>query len=269
LRVSRRDQDKNGLTGTRICPIFRIVWPRAHDDRVRSYLFVPGDAPERFEPASTHGADAVVIDLADAVDPEHKDAARAAVAAWLEAAADSGPRVWVRINPGELGHRDVHALVGPALTGVCVAGTTSASQLAALAAVLAEAEEAHRLPVGRVAVAPVLETAAAVLGAAEIARAPRVTRLQLNEDRLRVELRVEPGPEEHELAWARSMVVLASAAAGVEAPVGPPPGAGGSAPEHFRTSTATLRRLGFRGRACLDPAQVAIVNDVFSGRDAP
>jgi citrate lyase subunit beta/citryl-CoA lyase len=232
-----------------------------HDDRVRSLLFVPGDLPERFTPAEQMGADAVVIDLADAIPDAGKDEARAAVRDWLTNARRTN--VWIRINPGELGHRDVHTVVGPAVTGVCVAGTASASQLAALASVLAEAEEAHGLPVGSVAVAPVLDTAVAVLGAAEIARAPRVTRLQLGEAALREQLNVELGSDERELLFARSLVVLASAAAGIEPPVAPlsPPGLSA---DEFRASTEGLRRLGFRGRACLDSDQVAIVNDVFA-----
>jgi citrate lyase subunit beta/citryl-CoA lyase len=229
-------------------------------------LFVPGDSPERFASAGRVGADAVVIDLADAIPPEGKDEARKAVRSWLESTSEEAARggpVWIRINPGELGHRDVHALVGPAVTGVCVAGTASASQLAALATVLAEAEEAHGLPLGRIAVAPVLDTAAAVLGAAEIARAPRVTRLQLGEAALRDQLGVELGPDEREMHLARSLVVLASAAAGIEPPVAPlsPPG---MSPEEFRSSTEALRRLGFRGRACVDANQVDIVNEVFA-----
>ena len=66
---------------------------------------------------------------------------------------------------------------------------------------------------------PRLETAAAVLQAAEIARAPRVTRLQLAEGPLIRQLRVEPGQDERELLWARSMVVIAGAAAGLEPPI--------------------------------------------------
>src|SRR5690242_795336 len=118
------------------CPINGLS---PHDDRVRSLLFVPGDLPERFVPAEQTGADAVVIDLADSIPEAAKDDARTAVREWLDA-RDRGP-VWIRINPGEVGHLDVHAVVGPAVTGVCVAGTASASQLAALATVLAEVEE--------------------------------------------------------------------------------------------------------------------------------
>lgn len=228
---------------------------------MRSLLFVPADVPERFAAARRFGADAVVIDLADAVAEEAKDSARKAVRNWLEAAPHG--TVWIRINPGERGHLDVHTVVGPAVTGVCAAGTASASQIAALGTVLAEAEEAHRLPVGSITVAPVLDTAAAVLGAAEIARAPRVSRLHLGETALRAQLGVELGADERELLFARSLVVLASAAAGISAPVAPISRPGVPL-DDVRASTEALRRLGFRGRACTDPSHVTIINEVFA-----
>ena len=153
----------------------------------------------------------------------------------------------------------MRAVVSPALTGVCVAAE-SASTLAALAAVIAEAEEAVGLPVGRIAVVPRLESATAVLQAAEIARAPRVARLHLAEGPLARQLRAEPGEDGRELLWARSMVVAAGAAAGLAAPTA----AAGPVGADNETSASALRRLGFRGRTCLDEAQVRIVNTVFA-----
>ncbi len=125
---------------------------------------------------------------------------------------------------------------------------------------LAEAEEAVGLPVGRIAVMPVLETAAGMLAAAEIARTPRVVRLLLGEQGLRKELRLEPGPDERELLWIRSSAVVASAAAGIAPPVG------GPCPDRelLRASTEGLRRLGFGGRVCLDADEVAVVGEVFA-----
>ena len=230
---------------------------------VRSYLFVPANRPERYDKAAAAGADAVIVDLEDAVAPAAKDAARVAVRAWLDTQAPDTGRIWVRLNPGEAGHVDARAVVSPALAGVCAAKAASASEIAALGTVLAEAEEAVGLPVGRIAVAPLLETAGAVFNAAEIARAPRVTRLQLGEADLRVELGVTPGPDERELLLVRSMAVLASAAAGIAAPV-----AAASTDfrdlDALRASTEAFRRLGFRGRTCIHPAQIPVVNKVFT-----
>ena len=212
---------------------------------MRSWLYIPD-----IRNVGSREADALVVDLERAGDP-------VGVRSWIEAV--DRPAVWVRITNDEPGQHAVRAVVSPALAGICVAAE-SANELAALATVLAEAEEAVGLPVGRIAVVPRLESAAAVLQAAEIARAPRVTRLQLAEGPLVRQLRVEPGPDERELLWARSMVVIAGAAASLE----PPIAAACPAGTECEPSAEVLRRLGFRGRTCLDDEQVRIANKVFA-----
>jgi citrate lyase subunit beta / citryl-CoA lyase len=212
---------------------------------MRSWLYIPDILN-----VGSSESDALVIDLEHGGDP-------AAVRSWIETA--DRPAVWARVAGGEAGRQAARAVVSPALTGICVAAE-SANELAALGTVIAEAEEATGLPVGRIAVVPRLQTAAAVLQAAEIAHAPRVTRLQLAEGHLVRQLRVEPGRDERELLWARSMVVIAGAAAGLEPPIAAscPPGTDGE------TSAEALRRLGFGGRTCLDDDHVRIANKVFA-----
>lgn len=218
----------------------------------RSYLYVPGNAPEKLAKACDRGADALIVDLEDAVPHAGKEAARAAVAEWL-AQGPSGPEIWVRVNPGAAGHADARAVVGPALTGLCVAKTESAAEIEALAALLDDATE----------LMPLLESGAAVFEARAIARAPRVTRLQLGEVDLAADLGITPGPEGMELLWARSQVVAASAAAGIAPPVAPV-----SVETRdlvaFRRSTEALARLGFVGRACVHPAQLPVAHEVFT-----
>lgn len=159
-------------------------------------------------------------------------------------------------------------MVGPGLRGLCLARAESPTQLRALDAVLCAIEADAGLPARSVAVAPVLESAAALLAAPSIARAPRVARLHLVEAALRGELGVDPSDDDRELLYPRSTVVLASAAAGIEAPVGPPcPDAWDG--DRLRASTESLRRLGYRGRACLRPDQVPVINDVFAPTRAP
>lgn len=235
---------------------------------MRSALYVPGDSPEKLAKALGRGADALIVDLEDAVPPGAKATARAAVAGWLgtlppcAGLAGSGrapggrtPEIWIRVNPGSLGHEDLRAVALPAVTGVCVAKTESAAELVAVDGLLADAPW--------IAVCPLLESGAAVLAAADLARAPRVVRLQLGEADLRADLGVEPGPDEREMLWVRSQIVLASAAARIGPPLGPVStdfrdlGA-------LRNSTHALRRLGFRGRACIHPAQIEVVNEVFT-----
>jgi citrate lyase subunit beta/citryl-CoA lyase len=227
-------------------------------------LYVPGDAPGKLVEALNRGADALLIDLADAVPRENGSSVRTEVAAWLRT-VPTGAEVWVRVSPGPPGHDDARALVGPGLHGLVVARTDSTTQLDALDHVLSTVESESGLGHGAVPVAPMLESAAGVLAAASIARGARVVRLHLGEYALRAELRVELSPDERELTVARSQVVLAGAAAGLAAPVGPLSWAIGDAAA-LRSSSVALRRLGYGSRVCLHPAQVDTVNEVFGVR---
>jgi citrate lyase subunit beta/citryl-CoA lyase len=224
---------------------------------MRSYLYVPADAPAKLAKALTSGADALIVDLEDSVAQAGKAAAREAAAAFVRAA--SGPSIWVRVNPGPVGHDDARAVAGPWVAGIIAAKTASAADVVALDRLLTEAGPAC----DGVSVVPLLESAAAVLAAPEIARAPRVTRLHLGEADLRADLGVTLGPDERELLLARSMVVLASAAAGIEPPVAPVSTSFRDL-EALRESTIALKRLGFVGRACIHPAQIPVVHEVFT-----
>ncbi|MDX6743856.1 CoA ester lyase [Actinocorallia sp. A-T 12471] len=229
----------------------------------RSALYVPGDAPDKLAKALGRGADELIVDLEDAVPQGGKEAARETVASWLASREEGvpGPAVWVRINPGEQGHEDVQAVVARGVAGVCVAKAEDPDDLVALDALLTSLEaERSVAPLG---VVPLLESGEAVFRARELARAPRVTRLQLGEADLAADLGVEPGPDGLELLWCRSQVVAASAAARIAAPIAP-------VSVNFRdlaglrASTEALRRLGFWGRACIHPAQIPVVNEVFT-----
>lgn len=226
-------------------------------DPVRSALYVPGDQPRKLAKAAGYGADSLIVDLEDAVPPHAKDLARDTVADWLAGldGESGGPRVWVRVNPGPAGLADLEAVASPAVTGICVAKAESVEGLAELDAALA----GHP----GIVLCPILESAAAVLAAPLLARAPRVARLQLGEADLKADLGVETGPDERELLWARSQVVLASAAAGLGAPLAPVSTVLDD-PEALRASTRALRRLGFHGRACVHPAQIPVVHEVFT-----
>ena len=232
----------------------------------RSHLYVPGDKPEVLAKALGRGADALIVDLEDAVAPASKDAARTVVAEWLSglpAAADNPVQVWIRINSGDMGHTDVRAVLSPAVTGVVAAKTESAEELVALHAVLTAMEDKLELGAGSIGVVPLLESANAVLNALSIAKAPRVQRLQVGEADLRADIGVELGADGRELLYVRSQVVLISAAAGIDPPVGP-------VDTNFRDtealaeSTRAVKRMGYVGRACIHPAQAAIVNEVFT-----
>jgi len=217
----------------------------------RSYLYVPADRPDRIAGAFGRGADALILDLEDAVAADRKQAALDYLVSWLPRA--QAP-VWIRVNAGERGLADVRTLAGlPNVAGFCLPKASVAQVTAAARALEGSAAQ----------LAPLLEDAAAVLDARAIAALPRVVRLQIGEADLRAQLGLRPGLDERELLAIRSQVVLVSAAAQIGPPLGPV-SVNFTNLDAFAESTRALRRLGFAGRACIHPAQVAIVNAEFT-----
>lgn len=227
----------------------------------RSYLYVPGDRPDRLAGALTRGADALIADLEDAVAPAHKRSAREQVRAWLDTDPPPGPQRWVRINAGDL-ETDLGAVVTPALTGVVVP-KGEPDQLAAVDAMLRQLEAERGLAAGAVAVLPLVESATGLLRVAEVAAAPRVLRLGLGEADLAADLGLSLDAERTILTPLRLQVVVASAAAGISRPVGPTSTAFRDLAA-FRRSAEVLRQLGFRGRTAIHPGQLAVIHEVFT-----
>jgi len=230
---------------------------------VRSWLYVPGDGGERLDKATGRGADAVIADLEDAVPQAGKDSARAAVAEWVRRPPSGDGQVWVRINAGEEGLRDADAVLAPGLAGICVPKASGSAELDRLDHRLAAAERAVGLPVGAVRVMPLVESGQGLLAVSELLAAPRVDQLQIGEVDLAADLGLDPDASGLQLLNARSTVVVASAAAGALAP----PAAVSREfrdLDGFRAETEALRRMGFVGRACIHPAQVAVAHEIFT-----
>ncbi|HXW80510.1 MAG TPA: CoA ester lyase [Acidimicrobiales bacterium] len=232
----------------------------------RSYLYVPGDSVEKLAKALSREADAVIVDLEDAIAPDSKTAARQAALEWLASIADGdqlGTEIWVRINSGGFGVEDLRAVFSPVLDGICVPKVHSAHDLAPVRQLLCDLAAKTPPRAGSVLLQPLIETASGVLSAEEIARVEGVQRLQLGEVDLGAELGVERSNDDREFLFARSHLVLACAAAGIDPPVGPV-SVDFTDVERFRSGTLALKRLGFRSRACIHPAQVKVANEVFA-----
>ncbi|MPY98076.1 MAG: CoA ester lyase [Actinophytocola sp.] len=216
----------------------------------RSLLFVPAARPQRFAKAAASGADMVIVDLEDAVPPERKAAARGDTVDWLT----GDGRAAVRVNPADSEHHaeDVAALVGlPGLTAVVLPMADSVRALTELW---------ERLGPG-VALIAQIETAAGLVRAVDIAGAPGVVRLAFGHLDFAVDIDASPEPES--MAWARSSLVVASRAAGLAGPVD-------SVTTDLDDERATrrdagcARSLGFTGKLCIHPRQVAAVNEAMS-----
>ena len=213
----------------------------------RSLLFVPGDRPDRFEKAWNAGADAVILDLEDAVTAGKKAEAREAIAAWL---SPERP-VYVRINDPatEWYEGDLEAAVRPGLAGLIVPKAEEPEQLAQLAS-----------RVGEMRLIATIETALGVWNARVVAEAPGVERLAFGS----IDLQLDAGitGEGEELLYARSRTVLASRVAGILPPLDGVTVALDD-PEQLETDVDRARRLGFGGKMCIHPKQVEAVNRGF------
>jgi len=227
----------------------------------RSYLHVPGDRESMLAKALARGADAVICDLEDAVPADRKQVARETVARWIADQPQPTAQIWVRVNAESIAD-DIAAVARGGVTGVSVA-KASAELLVQADDALSVAEQRHGLPRSSIAVIPLIETAAALLELAPIAAAPRVTRLAIGEADLCGELGMAPSPGEPELWPLRVSIVVASAAAGLQAPVGPV-ATDFRDLDALRATTVGLVRLGFRARSAIHPAQVAVINDVLT-----
>ncbi len=226
----------------------------------RSFLYVPGDQSDRLEKAFTRGADALLVDLEDAVAPQSKETARVLVAEWLSRHSAEGDSVWLRVNAVSL-EADVATITAP-IAGVMLP-RAEVALLEVLDRLLAEREKDLGLEAGSFAVIPLIETARGLLSAIDVASAPRVVRLAIGRADLAGELGLSVDHEGPEFRTILLQLVIASAAAGITAPIAPT-STDFRDLNALRASTENLLRLGFRGRTAVHPAQLAVINEVFT-----
>jgi citrate lyase subunit beta / citryl-CoA lyase len=213
-----------------------------------SYLFVPGNRPDRFAKAFSAGADAVIIDLEDAVPPSQKEEARTAAAEWL---AQDKP-TFIRINDvnTEWFRDDLKICSLPAVAGILLPKAERVENLAFVR------EKAN--PVAQIL--PLIETAQGFWNAQALARMPGLQRLIFGEIDFQLDLGIKGSGEE--LLYFQSQLVLLSRLAGIQPPV-----AGINAAiddlDSLRADTLRSRRLGFGAKLLIHPKQVAVVHECF------
>lgn len=225
-----------------------------------SYLFVPANRPERFEKACDSGADAVIVDLEDAVPPAEKDAARETLVAWL---SPEHP-VLVRVNAvgSEWFGKDLALCRMAGVAGVILPKAEQVEDISTLKSA------------GAPAILPLIESALGFHQAQALAQCAGVQRLVFGNIDFSIDLGIGTGPsaeggeianagDEEELLMFRSQLVLMSRLANIQSPVDGVTMAFDD-PDRVRHDTYRARRLGFGGKLCIHPKQVTHVNEAFA-----
>jgi citrate lyase subunit beta/citryl-CoA lyase len=229
---------------------------------VYSWLFVPGASEKMLAKASSLEADAVILDLEDAVAPDQKLRARDLVARTLRA-GEIAALTFVRVNPLDegLGHDDIARVLVPGLSGVVLPKASSAEELENLDHALRDAETAAGIPVGSVLVAALVETPQGVLNAPQLARGPRVCAICLGGEDLSLSLGARRTFEGHELDFARAMVITSAAAADVQAV--DTVWTDVRDLEGLDAECRRVRDLGFTGKLAIHPGQLDTIQKAF------
>lgn len=225
---------------------------------IRSLLFLPGNTPSMLMNADILGADAIILDLEDAVAPDEKDAARLLVKHALPQLSGRGVATVVRINSlDEHGYwmKDLEAVL-PAkpdyIMPTKVSGRNMIDQIA-------QAID------GRAQMIPLIETAIGVECAFDIARAKGVHGIALGAEDLTADLRCQRTKQGQEILYARSRIVMAARAAGVEA--FDTPFTDVYDDEGLLQDAALAKSLGFTGKASISPRHIKGINRAFSPSD--
>lgn len=234
----------------------------------RSMLFVPATAARFVEKAAGRGADAIILDLEDAVAPSAKQAARDALTAAVPVVGAAGADVLVRINrPLRLAIADLDAAVRPGVMGLMLPKAESAEHVRLLSETVAEIERERGLPEGGIVFTVLIETARGYMNAREIAAAdPRMRGISVGGEDFAAELGMASVSADALVGYLQHILVAAREA-GIM-PLGYPGSiANFSDLAAYETDIDRARGLGFEGGSAIHPAQVPILNRGFGPKD--
>ncbi len=231
----------------------------------RSMLFLPGNNPNMLINGNCLGADAVIFDLEDAVSPAEKDAARILVRNTMRYMDFRGCEIIVRINSIDTPywHKDLDAIVPYRPSLILLPKTGCAADVLEADAYMGQLEEKLGFEKNTIGLMPLIETAMGVENAYAIASATkRVKALFLGAEDLTADLQCKRTKEGREIEYARTRLVVAARAAGVD--VYDTPFTDVNDDEGIWTDAQLAKALGFTGKSSISPRHVEVINQVFS-----
>jgi citrate lyase subunit beta/citryl-CoA lyase len=230
----------------------------------RSLMFVPVTSEKFVRTGADRGADAIILDLEDAVAPSQKDHARTLIADAIPLVSRNGADVLVRVNrPWRMLVRDIEAAVIPGVAALVLTKVDSPEHVHAVEEIVAELETERGLSAGGMKFVVLVETASGFFQIDTIARASvRIIGLSLGSEDFAADVGMQADPEG--LFYPKQQTLFAARAAGVL-----PMGFVGSIAdfrdqEAFRAIVRRSRRLGFMCASAIHPLQVSVLNEEFS-----
>jgi citrate lyase subunit beta/citryl-CoA lyase len=242
--------------------LFPLPAPSARDRLRRSRLYLPGTEPKYFINAGLHEPDAIILDLEDSVHHAEKDAARILVRYTLRAVDFGACERMVRINQLPLGLQDLSEVIPEAPDLILIPKVEKPEQVEEVDRRITELKAAHKID-RPIWIMPILESALGIENAYAIAVvSPNVCALTIGIEDYTADLGVAKTTEGHESAYARTRVVNAAKAAGVQAidsvfaEVADMDG--------LRRWGENSRALGFEGMGCIHPGQIRVIHEAFT-----
>lgn len=248
--------------GKRWLPEQHPLPPPSQKERLRrSRLYLPGSEPKYYINAALHAPDAVILDLEDSVHRDEKDAARILVRNTLRAVDFGSCERMVRINQLPLGLEDLAEIVGESPNLILIPKVERAEQVTEVDRMISEIKSRHGI-LRPVWIMPILESALGIENAWAIASASaNVAALTIGLEDYTADLGVVKTPEGRESLYARSRVVNAARAAGLQA-IDSVYGDVGDLDGLRRWSEAS-RAMGFEGMGCAHPGQIRVIHEAF------
>src|SRR5215468_8192359 len=241
---------------------------KPYSSPLRSFLFAPGNHDRRVANALSLDADAVILDLEDAVATAEKPAARGAVATALTRPGRA--LLYVRINAVDTPfcYGDLVAVVRPGLDGIVLPKVENATALATIDWLLAQLEREQDLAPGVVDLIPIIETAGGLTNLDRIlAAGTRVRHVAFGAGDFTLDVNMAWSRNEAELSFARARIATASRAAGIEAPLDTV-WVDLADEEGLEMSARAALGFGFQGKMCIHPKQIAPVHRVLTPEEA-
>ncbi len=231
----------------------------------RTLLYVPGNMPSMLQNIPMFDSDGVIIDLEDAVPYSEKDAARILVRRFLEGYTDRNKEIIVRINPldSKWGIADLKEILRALPDGIRLPKADTPEIVERLDTLLTEFEEELGVEIGRFKILPSIESAAGVINSIRIARcSTRIIALAFGAEDYTASLEIERTKTGEELFHARTRVIWAAKAAGIQAIDSI--FADVSDMEGLRRETRLIKTLGFAGKSLVNPRQIEVVHEIFA-----